>query len=104
MYDEFLAISPVNGLGNRLRSINSFFILQIICIYFILTEKKACLDNTKLNDPDVNHLNLIDDSTWTKMKNNSFSISDHIEGVCEENITFKKTDRKKYVNQVLTGY
>ena len=71
MYDEFLAISPVNGLGNRLRSINSFSILAdyLNIPFYINQNESAGFDNTKLNDlVDVNHLNLIDDSTWTKMK------------------------------------
>jgi hypothetical protein len=107
LVNEYLVINPTNGLGNRVRSLASFAVLadELKLPLFVHWSKSSGFDDTSISELfKTDDINFIDTHTWNDIKSKSFSISDHIEGVCENYIdSVYKDKRVHYINKVLTG-
>ncbi len=107
MGDEYLVVNPVNGLGNRLRSLASFGVLanELKLPLYVHWSSGVGFDDTLLSELiQSNDINLVGVEMWKTMKLMSFSISDHIEGVCENSVdSLHKNKRSYYIDNVLSG-
>jgi len=112
--DRFLAIAPVNGLGNRMRAICSYKVLADylkvpLLIYWHKTEGFDDTPIEKLVKTDKLNATFIKESEWQRCRENSKHIDKLVAGVYEKDIASADTSVEdstahiENVNNIMSG-
>lgn len=111
---KFLAIAPVNGLGNRLRALCSYKVLAdfLKLPLYIYWHKTKGFDDTKLKELiDVENLNakFLNQDEWEEIRKNSRRIDCLVSGVYERDITTADSsvdysgDKSEIISKIMSG-
>lgn len=111
---KFLAVAPVNGLGNRIRALCSYKVLAdfLKVPLFIYWHKTKGFDDTPLeNLIDIKNLNanLLKQNEWERIRENSKHIDNLVSGVYEHDIATADSSVKcevshsDIVSQIVSG-